>query len=151
MRENSANFSCQLKGQLGQKNRTGTKLVQGQFFYFSYLSYVTIVQLSSNRAYFITSMQSYFQSSSCCSYCALTNCLVCIENGKPCHAPERGKAVCSMHSRNNRQVSLEMNRLVLVPLNSTENFDKLTSFVLNTIFKTFYSEYHVFFFALFCS
>lgn len=82
-----------------------------------------------------------------CSHCAISLCSKCILLGKPCHIAERGKSICSIHTKDPKPVKIQADNMVLLPHNVTRKFN-MTLFTYKSddhlkIFKSFYSEFNV--------
>ena len=86
-----------------------------------------------------------------CGYCAITVCNKCVINNKYCHGNDNGKSICSSHSKNNRIVNIDSNRIVIAKggLKATQH-NLFTEFVsiskengsISNIFNSLYTEFN---------
>ena len=86
-------------------------------------------------------------SSNCCSYCAITLCRTCLENKNKCHLTESNKPVCIEHSKTNKLVSVEGNRICVAHQPIGESDPRIKKYCQDVfkknpynLFKSFYND-----------
>ena len=96
------------------------------------------------------STQTVYTEKGVCSHCAINLCKDCLNNNKYCHGNDNGRTICSKHSKNNRVVSIDSNRVLIATEALKSLYHSLYTHYVSLsknnkegrFFNTFYSEYN---------